>query len=78
MISIVRAPKWAYLVSGILIVMSGILGIFVVNVVFSLLGIPTLWEIAIQMQMLYIIFPLGVLSILLMLTMALLLTRKKD
>ena len=78
MISIVRAPKWAYLMSGILIVMSGILSIFIVNVVFSLLGIPTLWEIAIQIQLLYIIFPLGGLSILLMLTMAILLTKKKD
>lgn len=64
--------------SGILIVMSGILSIFIVNVVFSLLGIPTLWEIAIQIQLLYIIFPLGGLSILLMLTMAILLTKKKD
>jgi hypothetical protein len=78
LISIVRAPKWAYLVSGILIVMSGILSIFIVNVVFSLLGIPTLWEIAIQIQLLYFIFPLSVLSILLMLTMAILLTRKKE
>ena len=64
--------------SGVLIVMSGILSIFIVNVVFSLLGIPTLWEIAIQIQLLYIIFPLGGLSILLMLTMAILLTKKKD
>ena len=78
MISIVRAPKWAYLMSGILIVMSGILGIFIVNVVFSLLGIPALWEVAIQIQLLYFIFPLCVLSILLMLTMAILLTRKKE
>jgi hypothetical protein len=63
---------------GILIVMSGILGIFIVNVVFSLLGISPLWEIDIQMQLLYVIFPLSILSILIMLTMAILLTRKKE
>ena len=75
--SMARAPKWAYLMSGILIVMSGILGIFIVNVVFSLLGIPALWELAFQMQLLYVIIPLSILSILIMLTMAILLTRKK-
>jgi hypothetical protein len=76
--SIIRAPKWAYLMSGILIVMSGILGIFIVNIVFLILGMPTLWEIAIQIQLLYFIFPLGVLSILIMLAMAILLTKKKE
>jgi uncharacterized membrane protein YuzA (DUF378 family) len=63
---------------GILIVMSVILGIFIVNVVFSLLGMPSFWEIDIQMQLLYVIFPLSTLIILLMLTMAILLTRKKE
>jgi hypothetical protein len=74
----VRTPKWGYLISGILIVMSVILGIFIVNVVFSLLGILSFWEINIQIQLLYVILPLSVLSIVLMLTLAILLTRKKE
>lgn len=76
--SMVRTPKWGYLISGILIVMSVILGIFIVNVVFSLLGILSFWEINIQIQLLYVILPLSVLSIVLMLTLAILLTRKKE
>jgi ABC-type antimicrobial peptide transport system permease subunit len=64
--------------SGILIVMSGILGIFIVNAIFSLLGMTFLWEMEFQMQLLYVIFPLSILSILIMLTMAILLTRKRE
>jgi peptidoglycan biosynthesis protein MviN/MurJ (putative lipid II flippase) len=62
---------------GILIVMSGILGIFIVNVVFTLLGILP-WETDIQMLLLYVIFPLSILVILISLAMAILLTRKKE
>jgi hypothetical protein len=64
--------------SGILIVMSGILAISIVNVVFALTGVPTPWEIDIQIQLLYVILPLSILVILIMLTMAILLTRKKE
>jgi len=74
----IRVPRWAYLMSGILIVMSGILAISIVNVVFALLGIPSPWEIDIQMLLLYIILPLSILIILIMLTMAILLTRKRE
>jgi hypothetical protein len=61
--------------SGILIVMSGILAVAIVTVVQSLLGIPPLWEIDIQVLLPYVIFPLGALTILIILTMAILLTR---
>jgi hypothetical protein len=73
--SITRVPRWAYLMSGILIVMSGILAVAIVTVVQSLLGIPPLWEIDIQVLLPYVIFPLGALTILIILTMAILLTR---
>jgi hypothetical protein len=76
--SMIRVPKWAYLASGILIVMSGILAFSIVSVVFALLGIPTPWEIDIQMLLLYVILPLSILIVLIMLTMAILLTRKKE
>jgi hypothetical protein len=64
--------------SAILIVISVILGIFTVNIMFSLLGMPSFWEIDIQMQLLYVILPLSVLIILIMLAMAILLTGKKE
>jgi hypothetical protein len=73
---VTRVPKWAYLMIGILIVISGILAFAIVTAVFSLLGRPALWEIDIQVLLLYVILPLGILTILMMLITAILLTRK--
>lgn len=72
-----RVTRLAYLISGILIVMSCILAFAIVDVVFSLLGIPPLWEMDIQVLLLNVIFPLSILTILIVLTMAILLTRKR-
>jgi hypothetical protein len=76
--SMTRVPKWAYLMSAILIVMSVILAFAVVTAVFSLLGLHSLWEIDIQILLLYVIFPLSILIMLTVLTMAILLTRKRE
>lgn len=73
-----RVPRWAYPMGGILIAMSFILGLVIVNVVLSFLGLPSLWEMDIELQLLYVIFPLGILTILIVLTMAILLTRKRE
>ena len=64
--------------SGILIVISVILAFAIVIVVFSLLGRPSFWEIDIQVLLLYVIVPLSILTIPIMLTMAILLTRKRE
>ncbi len=76
--SITKVPKWAYLMSGILIVISVILAFAIVTAVFSLLGLHSLWEIDIQILLLYVIFPLSILTILIVSTMAILLTRKRE
>ncbi|NHJ13267.1 MAG: hypothetical protein EAX95_06290 [Candidatus Thorarchaeota archaeon] len=76
--SMTEAPKWAYLMSGILIVIGVILAFAIVTVVFSLLGLHSLWEIDIQILLLYVILPLSILTILIILTMAILLTRKRE
>ena len=75
---VTRVPKWAYLMSGILIVICIILALAVVTAVFSLLGLHSIWEIDFQILLLYVIFPLSTLTILIILTMAILLTRNKE
>ncbi len=69
-----RPPKWAYIISGILIVMSILLGVTVVFVLLEML--PRGMDI--QMPLLFIILPLSILIPLIMLTMAILLTRKRE
>ncbi len=70
-------PKWAYLMSGILIVMSSLLAVSIVFVAFVLLGILPR-ETDIQMPLLFIALPLSILIPLIMLTMAILLTRRSE
>ncbi|MFX1368358.1 MAG: hypothetical protein ACFFAY_07160 [Promethearchaeota archaeon] len=64
--------------SGILIVMSVILAFAIVTFVFSFLGLHSLWEINTQILLLYVIFPLSILTILITVLMAILLTRKRE
>jgi len=69
-----KAPKWAYLMGGILIVMSGLLAVIIVIVVLEML--PRGMDI--QLPLLFIILPLSILIPLIVLTMAVLLTRKRE
>jgi len=64
--------------SGILIMISVILAFAIVTVVFSFLGLHSLWEIDIQILLLYVILPLSILATLITVTMAILLTRKRE
>ncbi len=68
-----RAPKWAYLVGGILIVMSCLLGAVIYYVVHETLfhGMDP------RGPLLFIILPLGISILVLATTMAVVLTRRK-
>ena len=72
-----RVPKWAYLTSGILIVMSSLLAVSIMFVSFALLGILPR-EMDIQMPLLFIALPLSILIPLVTLAMAILLTKKEE
>ena len=69
-----RAPKWAYLISGILIAMSCLLGVTIVFVLLEML--PQGMDL--QIPLLFIMLPLTILISLLTLTMAILLTKKRE
>ncbi|MFX1416431.1 MAG: hypothetical protein ACFFC0_06440 [Promethearchaeota archaeon] len=70
-------PKWAYLVSVLLVVMSSVLAVAIVFVVFILLGILP-QEMDIQMPIVFIILPLSILITLTTFTLAILLTKKRE
>ncbi|MHA2378360.1 MAG: hypothetical protein ACXADS_03725 [Candidatus Thorarchaeota archaeon] len=72
-----RPPKWAYLISVLLVVMSSLLAVTIVFVVFVLLGILPR-ETDIQMPLLLITLPLSMLIPLTALAMAVLLTKKRE
>ncbi len=72
--SMIRVPKWAYFMGGILIVMSCLLGGTIVFVLLEML--PQGMDI--QVPLLFIILPMSILSPLIMVTMAILLTRKRE
>ncbi|MFW9861998.1 MAG: hypothetical protein ACFFET_06865 [Candidatus Thorarchaeota archaeon] len=69
-----RAPWWAYLWGGILIVMTALLAITIVYVLLEM--IPQ--GIDIQMPLLFIILPLSIVIPLTMVAMATVLTRKRE
>ena len=69
-----RPPKWAYLVGGSLIVMSCILTVTIVFVFLEM--IPRGMDI--QVPVFFIILPLSILIPLVMVAMAILLTRKRE
>ncbi|MFW9883663.1 MAG: hypothetical protein ACFFEX_04670 [Candidatus Thorarchaeota archaeon] len=69
-----RAPWWAYLWGGILIVMTALLAITIVYVLLEM--IPQ--GIDIQMPLLFIILPLSIVIPLTMVAMAAVLTRKRE
>ncbi|MHA2601796.1 MAG: hypothetical protein AM324_006670 [Candidatus Thorarchaeota archaeon SMTZ1-83] len=69
-----RPPKWAYLVGGSLIVMSCILAVTIVFVFLEM--IPRGMDI--QVPVFFIILPLSILIPLVMVAMAILLTRKRE
>ncbi|OLS22294.1 MAG: hypothetical protein ThorAB25_25770, partial [Candidatus Thorarchaeota archaeon AB_25] len=72
--SMSQAPRWAYLAGGILIVIACLLGATIFYV-----GYETLFHgMDPRTPLLFIILPLSVLALLIMLTMAILLTRKRD
>ncbi|MGY5871130.1 MAG: hypothetical protein RTV72_02695 [Candidatus Thorarchaeota archaeon] len=71
--SIIRPPKWAYLISGILIAMTSLLGVTIVYVLLEML--PRGMDI--QIPLLFIVLPLSILITLTTLTMAVLLTKKR-
>ncbi|RDE11492.1 MAG: hypothetical protein C4K47_09665 [Candidatus Thorarchaeota archaeon] len=67
-------PKWAYLVSSILVVMSGVLGVTLVFVLLIMFPAGT----DIRIPLLFIILPLSILIPVTTLTMALWLTKRRD
>jgi hypothetical protein len=72
--SMSRPPKWAYFIAGILIMMSSLLGVTIIFVLLEML--PRGMDI--QMPLFYIILPLSILIPLIVLTMAIALTRKRE
>ncbi|MFX1262631.1 MAG: hypothetical protein ACFFAZ_11120 [Promethearchaeota archaeon] len=72
--SVSRAPWWAYLWGGILIVMTGLLAVTIVYVLLEM--IPQGMDL--QMPLLFIIFPLSIAIPLTMVAMAVVLTRKRE
>jgi hypothetical protein len=72
--SVSRAPWWAYLWGGILIVMTGLLAVTIVYVLLEM--IPQGMDL--QMPLFFIILPLSIAIPLAMVTMAVVLTRKRE
>ncbi|MFX0107856.1 MAG: hypothetical protein ACFE7R_06215 [Candidatus Hodarchaeota archaeon] len=72
-----RPPKWAYLVSLLLVVMTGLLGVAIVFVVFTFLGVLP-QELDIQMTLSFIILPLSILIFVTTIALAILLTKGRN
>ncbi|MFX1473031.1 MAG: hypothetical protein ACFFBM_11045 [Promethearchaeota archaeon] len=69
-----RVPKWAYLMSAALIVIAFPLAWAIVDVFLRMLP----QGLDIQGRLLFVILPLGILSLLIVVIMAILLTRKRE
>ena len=72
--SVSRAPWWAYLWGGILMVMTGLLAVTIVYVLLEM--IPQGMDF--QILLLFIILPLSIAIPLTMVTLAVVLTRKRE
>lgn len=72
--SLSRAPWWAFLFGGILVVMTGLLAVTIVYVLLEM--IPQGMDF--QMLLLFIILPLSIVIPLAMVALAVVLTRKRE